>query len=204
MIQQSGQPLEVCIATTTHRRAALGIDELKALYDAHATDCRRVAQLIVRDPELAEDVVQNVFVAVWNGSAHFDAERGASKGWLLMVTHHKAVDLIRSNQRHRQLSLTDDMLADLRAADDVEDAALRFDQGAHVSKALASLTDAQRQVIILAYFGGYTQIEIATLTGAALGTVKTRTLHALKKLRANLDLIALATDEGWHHRPVPA
>jgi RNA polymerase sigma-70 factor (ECF subfamily) len=149
---------------------------------------------------LAEDVVQNVFIAVWNGSARFDSERGAAKGWLLLVTHHKAVDLVRRNQRHHLLSLTEDMLGQFHAHDDVEDEALHFAHDVQVSRALADLTDAQRQVIILAYFGGYTQTEIADLTDTALGTVKTRTLYALRKLRANLDLIALAADEGWHHR----
>jgi RNA polymerase sigma factor (sigma-70 family) len=204
MIQQGGLSVDARASDESTHAGLLSIDEFRALYDAHATDCQRVAQLIVRDLRLAEDVVQNVFVAVWNGTASFDPSRGPSKGWLLMVTHHKAVDLVRQNQRHQLLSLTDDLLEQFRAIDDVEDEALTFAHEAHVSRALAKLTDVQRQVIILAYFGGYTQVEIANLTGAALGTVKTRTLHGLRKLRANLDLITLATDEGWHHLSRPA
>jgi RNA polymerase sigma factor (sigma-70 family) len=123
-----------------------------------------------------------------------------------MLTHHKAVDLIRSNERHRGVALTDEVLQRMGSSDNVnvEDEALRCGHHAQVSRAIAQLSDAQRQVIILAYFGGYSQTEIARLTNTALGTVKTRTLHGLRHLRANLELASVATEEGCHRhrRPV--
>jgi RNA polymerase sigma factor (sigma-70 family) len=198
MIQQRGLSLVPCVpADEGVRSGRFDIDQFRTMYDSHATDCYRVARLVVRDSRLAEDVVQDVFTAIWQGFARFDPDRGSARAWLLMVTHHKAVDLVRRNQRHKGPALTDVHLERLRAADDVEAEVVRAAGGTQVASALAKLTDVQRQVITLAYFGGYSQTEIAQLTGSALGTVKTRTLHALRHLRGNIDLAALATDEGW-------
>jgi RNA polymerase sigma factor (sigma-70 family) len=175
----------------------MDVDGFAGLYDSFGSDCYRVARRIITDPQLAEDVVQNVFLAVWRGDAVFDETRGSIRTWLLTITHHKAVDAVRQNDRHTRRSATDDALASLPAEDDVEREGWQRTRRAHVESALTGLTEVQRQVITLAYFGGYTQTEIAALTNTALGTVKTRTLAALRQLRANLDLSTLVTDEGW-------
>jgi RNA polymerase sigma factor (sigma-70 family) len=182
----------------------VGGGDFRAVFDSCAGDCYQVARRITLDAALAEDVVQNVFLAYWHGDARFDPSRGSVRSWLLTVTHHKAVDAVRHNQRHSGRrsghDLTDQALNWLPSDDDVEELGLRGTRAAHVTEALAALTGVQREVILLGYYGGYSQTEIATLTGAALGTVKTRTLHALKNLRLNLDLAALAGDEGWHRQ----
>jgi RNA polymerase sigma-70 factor (ECF subfamily) len=197
MIQKRGLRPVVCPAQNSAGED-LTLDDFTSMYDSYAGDCYRVARAVVRDAALAHDVVQNVFTAVWNGDARFDRSRGLARSWLLMVTHHKAVDLIRSNRRHVGLALTASRIELLRADDDVENEAVGTTRRSHVTAALASLTDVQREVILLGYYGGYTQSEIASMTETALGTVKTRTLHALRNLRNNLDLTTLAVDEGWH------
>jgi RNA polymerase sigma factor (sigma-70 family) len=191
-------------AAPVERSPALDAATFQAMYDSYGADCYRVARQVVRDANLAEDVVQNVFVALWRGTACFDAARGSVQGWLLMITHHKAVDLVRSNQRHTGPALTDEMLGGVQAVEDVEELGLRSARAANIAQALAKLTEVQREVILLSYYNGYSQSEIAQLTGTPLGTVKTRMVHALKKLRRDLALAALAVDEGWHRNEATA
>jgi RNA polymerase sigma factor (sigma-70 family) len=167
-------------AAPVERSPALDAATFQAMYDSYGADCYRVARQVVRDANLAEDVVQNVFVALWRGTACFDAARGSVQGWLLMITHHKAVDLVRSNQRHTGPALTDEMLGGVQAVEDVEELGLRSARAANIAQALAKLT------------------------GTPLGTVKTRMVHALKKLRRDLALAALAVDEGWHRNEATA
>jgi RNA polymerase sigma factor (sigma-70 family) len=181
----------------------MDVEDFRGLYDSFGAECYRIARRIITDSQLAEDVVQNVFLAVWRGDAVFDASRGSIRGWLLAITHHKAVDAVRHNDRHSRRASTDEALAWLPAQDDVEKEGWQQARRSHVAAAMVALSDVQRQVITLAYFGGYTQVEIAKLTDTALGTVKTRTLAALRQLRQNLDLSTLANDEGWL-RPGPA
>jgi RNA polymerase sigma factor (sigma-70 family) len=175
----------------------MDVNGFEGLYDSFGSDCYRVAKRIIADPQLAEDVVQNVFLAVWRGDAVFDATRGSTRSWLLTITHHKAVDAVRLHDRHGRRAATADALTWIPAEDDVEKEGWHQVRRAHVVAALGGLSDVQREVIMLAYFGGYTQVEIAALTNSALGTVKTRTLSALRHLRTNLDLSTLVTDEGW-------
>lgn len=172
--------------------------EFQSIYETCIADCYRVARHVIHDVQLAEDVVQNVFTAFWHGDARFDPARGSVRGWLLMITHHKAVDLVRRNQRHRGPALSDEDLGQRRSEDNVEEQGTLGARADHVAQALAKLTHVQRQVILLSYYGGLSQSEIANQTGIALGTVKTRMLYAMKQLRADLDLATLAIDEGWY------
>ena len=98
----------------------MDVEAFGSLYDSYGRDCYRVARRVITDPQLAEDVVQNVFLAVWRGDAVFDATRGSIRTWLLAITHHKAVDAVRQNDRHTRRAATDDALAWLPAQDDVE------------------------------------------------------------------------------------
>lgn len=181
----------------------MDVEAFRGLYDSFGSDCYRVARRVTADPQLAEDVVQTVFLALWRDDAVFDASRGSMRGWLLTITHHKAVDAVRHHDRHSRRAASEEILGWLPADDDVENEGWQRTRRGHVTAALSSLSEAQRQVITLAYFGGYTQVEIAAITDTALGTVKTRTLAALRLLRQNLDLSTLASDEGWL-RPRPA
>jgi RNA polymerase sigma-70 factor (ECF subfamily) len=143
-----------------------------------------LARRILTDPELAQDVVQEVFLTVWRDARRYDPRRGGFSSYLLTLTHHKAVDAVRREENLRKrrapadaLDLTESREA---AVDDEVWGMLRRDR---VRTALADLPDPQREALGLAYFGGYTQREIAMLTGTPLGTVKTRMLAGMKRMR---------------------
>jgi len=170
---------------------------LEELYDRHGGACYGLARRVVTDEQLAQDVVQEVFLAIWRGAATYDGSRGTLSTWLYSLTHHKSVDAVRRSQRHSGRRASEDALiteADPSpAVDEQALASVRRDQ---VRAALADLPEPQRRALMLAYFGGYSQSEIAALTGIPLGTVKTRTLAALRRLRAVLD-------EAHVHSPRP-
>lgn len=160
---------------------------LEALYDRYARPCYALARRVVADPVIAEDVVQEVFLAVWRDPSRFDAARGSFSSWLLSATHHKAVDAVRREENHRKRRAGTEGLEVREAREPaVEEQVWQAVRRTEVRAALAALPDAQRQALDLAYFGGYTQREIAGLTGIPLGTVKTRMLAGTRRLRALL------------------
>lgn len=161
---------------------------LEELYDRHGGAVYGLARRVVADEQLAHDVVQEVFLAIWRGAATYDGSRGSLSTWLFALTHHKSVDAVRRSQRHSGRRAPEEALT--TAADParaVDEQAVSAVQGDEVRAALAALPEPQRRALTLAYFGGYSQSEIAQLTGTPLGTVKTRTLAALRRLRAVLD-----------------
>ena len=171
---------------------------LEALYGRYGRASYSLARRILNDEQLAQDVVQEVFLTVWRDAAKFDATRGGFSTWLLTMTHHKSVDSVRKEENLRKRRASADVL-EFTESDDprVEDAVwggLRRDR---VRAALADLPEAQRQALGLAYFGGYTQREIAKLTDAPLGTVKTRMLAGMKRLRG---VLAEPLDDGGDPR----
>jgi RNA polymerase sigma-70 factor (ECF subfamily) len=160
---------------------------LDLLYLEHADRCYRFALRIVRDRDLAHDVVQEVFEALVRQPERFRAELGSQLGWLLTLTHHKAVDLVRWHQRHARLDSGDHALAELLdPAPTPEDAAGVTDDRERVLAALQQLRPGEREVLVLAHFGGYSQHEIAERTGLPLGTVKGRTRSAMRWMRVFL------------------
>lgn len=167
------------------RRDQAAIEEL---YDRHGSASYGLARRVVADEQLAQDVVQEVFLAIWRGAATYDGSRGSLSTWLFALTHHKSVDAVRRSQRHSGRRAPEDALNTqpdpTPAVDEQAIASVRRDQ---VRAALADLPEPQRRAVMLAYFGGYSQSEIAQLTGTPLGTVKTRTLAALRRLRTALD-----------------
>ncbi|HEX3705384.1 MAG TPA: sigma-70 family RNA polymerase sigma factor [Mycobacteriales bacterium] len=167
---------------------------LEALYGRYGAACYRLAQRIVADAHLAEDIVQQVFLALWQGSG-YDSSRGALSTWLLGVTHHKAVDMVRREERRRADRLDAEISDHPALGPGPEDLAWEGLRASRTREALRELSAEHREVLLLAYYGGYTQSEIADLTGLALGTVKSRTLHAMRRLRILLGS-ALASDEG--------
>jgi RNA polymerase sigma factor (sigma-70 family) len=159
---------------------------LELLYQRYGGACFALARRIIDDSQLAEDVVQQVFLAMWQGSG-YDPGRGAVSTWLLSVTHHKAVDAVRREGNRRKRLASEQTLLEVAAAgpgpDDETWQRLRADR---TRQALRLLPAEQREVLLLAYFGGYTQREIADMTGLPLGTVKSRTLAAMRRLRGHL------------------
>src|SRR5450432_1200567 len=161
---------------------------LEELYDRHGGAVYGLARRVVADEQLAHDVVQEVFLAIWRGAATYDGSRGSLSTWLFALTHHKSVDAVRRSQRHSGRRASEDALnTEPDPTPAVEEQAMASVRRDQVRAALAELPEPQRQALMLAYFGGYSQSEIAQLTGIPLGTVKTRTLAALRRLRSALD-----------------
>jgi RNA polymerase sigma-70 factor (ECF subfamily) len=148
-----------------------------------------LARRILADEALAEDVLQEVFLSIWCDPGAYDGTRGSVASWLLAVVHHKAVDAVRreESQRRRQTRAEEDLALDEPvAARDVEEQVWSRVVAEDVRSALGGLPAAQREALTLAYYGGYTQREVAALTGAPLGTVKTRMLAGMRRLREEL------------------
>ncbi len=161
---------------------------LAELYDRVGRVAYGLALRIVRDERLAEDAVQEGFLAVWRTAAAFRAERAKASTWILTLVHRRAVDLVRREERRRAEPLPDEI--SLRPGDDEaptdEAAWLRFERE-RVQAALAKLPDMQREAIELAYYGGYSQSELAERLGVPLGTIKSRMFAGLARLRELLD-----------------
>ena len=163
-------------------------EALSEVYDRFHRAVHTVAFRVTADRSFAEDVVQEVFVALWKRPEAYQPSRGSLGTWLMSTAHHKAVDLVRREQslRRRRDLVAVEVEQEFREenlAEPVDDKASERWQAERVRKALAALPETQRQAMVLAYFGGYTQREVAAVTGVPLGTVKTRMLAAMRKLR---------------------
>lgn len=160
---------------------------LEALYQRYGRACYGLARRILADDQFAQDCVQEVFLTLWRDASRFDPSRGGFASWLLSVTHHKAVDAVRREENLRKRRTGPEALelreSDLPAVDDEVWSGMR---STRVRAALLTLPDVQREALTLAYFGGYTQREIAGLTDTPLGTVKTRMLVGMRRLRTTL------------------
>lgn len=160
---------------------------LEQLYQRYGPACFALARRLLDDAGLAEDVTQQVFLALWQGHS-YDPARGSVSTWLLSVTHHKAVDAIRREGRQRKVASHDPSI-DLDVAPGPDDEAWRRLRAERTRAALRTLSAEMREVLLLAYYGGYSQREIADLTGLPLGTVKSRTLAAMNRLRVELGAV---------------
>ena len=175
-------------AQLVRRIAARDLGAMSDFYDQTATPLFSVVLRILNDTGEAEEVIQDVFVQIWEKAATFDPLLGAAFHWALSITRHRAIDRLRSRQRRTRLA---DQLVETGAADpapaDVPDLdALESDEAASVRSALRSLPADQRQAIEMAFFGGLTHPEIAEALGEPLGTVKARIRRGLLKLRESL------------------
>ncbi|MGH2345030.1 MAG: RNA polymerase sigma factor [Chloroflexota bacterium] len=169
-------------------RRALG-----EVYDLYAGVVYTQALMLLRDPQEAQDLVQEAFLAVWRHAAGFDPRRGTVKTWLLSIVRHRALDILRS-ARYKCRAVEDDyQLLIQRDHIQVEGEAIRRYERGRLWAALAGLPATQRQAIELAYFGGYQYPEIASILGLPLGTVKSRLRIALQKLRAAPEIQELQT-----------
>ncbi|MDX6551541.1 MAG: hypothetical protein QOH74_29 [Gaiellales bacterium] len=172
-------------------------DAFAELYDLYGAAAYGLAVRIVRDRDLASDVVQDAFLTIWNQAAKFDVSRGQPSTWILTVTHHKAVDMVRREQRRRAEPIEEGR----EGADPalpVEDQAWLGVAREQVRSALRELADPHREVLELAYFAGYTQSELAERLAVPIGTVKSRTFAAMNALRAALAERGLNPEHEWN------
>jgi RNA polymerase sigma factor (sigma-70 family) len=167
---------------------------LEELYDRYARPAYSLARRVTGDPAFAEEAVQEVFLAVWRQPERFQAARGGFASWLLAAVHHKAVDAVRREEAVRRRAVALQAVQGLDPSDAPvnrpEDAVEERMRGERVRHALRALPELQREAMTLAYYGGYTQREIASLTNTPIGTVKTRMHRAMHNLRAALDDLA--------------
>jgi RNA polymerase sigma-70 factor, ECF subfamily len=163
---------------------------LETLYDRYGDYVYSVCLRMVGDVQLAEDLSQEVFLRLWRRPDLYDVSRGRFVTWLLSVARNRGIDERRSRGRRFRYEAppslaAEEMLASAATAEG-DDAAILSDERVIIQKALAILPPEQRLAIQLAYFGGYTQQEIATGLSQPLGTVKTRIRLGLQKLRSIL------------------
>jgi len=164
-------------------------DALAQLYDRYGRPSYSLARRICVDGPLAEDVVQEAFLVVWRDPQRFDPARGAVSSWLLTLVHHRAVDAVRreATRRRRTVAPSEDGEEwNVPPGPGADQAAIGAVVAGKVREALASLPAEQREALALAYFGGYTQREVASLVGVPLGTVKSRMFTGTRRLRALL------------------
>jgi len=154
---------------------------LAELYDRFGRVAYGLARRILRDEALAEDAVQDAFLTAWRRADTFMPERSKASTWLLTLVHRRAVDLVRREERRRAEPI--DESTEIPTDTTAEDVAwLRFERE-RVQAALRQLPDQQREALELAYYGGFTQSELAERLGQPLGTIKSRMFMGLARLR---------------------
>ena len=162
------------------QRKVLGA--LEELYDRHHGKALAVAFRVLEDRSLAEDVVQEAFLAVWRQAEAFRPERGNVRSWFFSIVRHRAIDLTRGGAFKRERLSIDEVTAERAAPDPWDQVSANIDQE-QIKHAVEALSKEQMEVINLAYFGGHTQQEISEMIVAPLGTVKSRVRLAMLRLR---------------------
>jgi RNA polymerase sigma factor (sigma-70 family) len=165
----------------------------RELFARYAPVAHALAFRLVRQAQVAEEIVQEAFLAVWRTPERFDPARGSVRSWLMGTVHHRAVDAVRREQAQRRRADQAAALVPRVAEDPTDDVLSAIDlprERRLVQKALAGLPDEQRDVIQRMYFDGMSQSQIAERTGLPLGTVKSRTLLAMRRLRTHLGEVA--------------
>lgn len=179
--------VELDVDAVTLLRSGQGCPQATAtLYLQHSAACLLLARRTLRDREKAEDAVQEAFLDAWRHAGRFDPRRASVRSWLLMLTHRKAVDRVRHDALRATVSLelTDDPHD---PAPGPEQTAFATLLAAPVQQAMATLPTVQREALVLAYWGGFTQREVAVMTRCPLGTVKTRMRNGMLTLARALN-----------------
>jgi RNA polymerase sigma-70 factor (ECF subfamily) len=159
----------------------------ETIYERHSTAAFSLAYRMTGRRGAAEDVVQEAFLSLWRSGARYDRTRGSVRTWILGIVHHRAIDALRRSTVHDKRRASDEGLEERFAATERTDVeAARREEAAEVRSALATLPEEQSRAIELAYFGGFSQSEIAAMLDTPIGTVKGRIRLGLEKLRGRL------------------
>jgi len=158
---------------------------LAEAYRRHGGSVAALAQRLIRRPDMAEEVVQEIFVRLWNSPERFDPDRGSLRAFLLSQTHGRSIDLIRSEEARKRREERDHQRT-VDAGYDLEHEVMDLAVAGRVKDALKDLPEGERSAIVMAYFGGYTYREAAEILGEPEGTVKSRIRSGLKNLRGSL------------------
>ncbi|HEX8599331.1 MAG TPA: sigma-70 family RNA polymerase sigma factor [Chloroflexia bacterium] len=171
---------------------------LEALYDRYVRQCFGLALRMVSEPGLAEEVVQEVFLKLWSRPDSYSSHKGAFVSWLLSLVHHRCVDELRKRSRTEVALDNDQPLSVINTKPDPQpdpsEQVWVMEQQRVVRQALVQLPENQRQVLELAYFGGFSQSQIAERLSQPLGTVKTRMRMGLQNLRQLLETHKILRD----------
>lgn len=162
------------------------------LYDRHSRPAYSLAYRMMGQRQAAEDLIQEVFLRVWRSTGSYRAERGSVRTWILSIVHHRGVDLLRSTASRRRTQDKVEASAEKAQPSEAFSEAWRNSQRDEVRQALETLPSEQLKVLELAYFSGYTHVEIAELLDLPLGTVKGRMRLGLKKIKDYFDSRGMA------------
>jgi len=169
-------------------------DALAEAYRRHAGAAFALACRLLNDRTVAEEILQEVFLRLWNRPERFDAERGSLRSFLLAQTHGRSVDMLRSDTSRRRREERDARESPA-VSDDIEREVIDLTVAEQVKEAVAALPEGERQAVELAYFGGHTYREVAVLLGAPEGTVKSRIRSGLRRMRT--ELVDMGVGEPW-------
>jgi RNA polymerase sigma-70 factor (ECF subfamily) len=159
----------------------------EVVFDRHADAAFSLAYRMCGRRAMAEDVVQEAFLSLWRSGARYDRTRGSVRSWVLSVVHNRAIDAFRRETVRTSRNVSDETVAERMPAADLTDAEVeRRDEARQVRSALGALPADQRQVIELAFFGGFTHTQIAEMLKLPTGTVKGRMRLGLTKMRGTL------------------
>ena len=168
------------------RRVSAGDeDAFRSIFQRYGAAAKALALRVVRQPFMAEEIVQEAFLALWRDPGSYREERGTFRAWLMSAVHHRAVDLVRREeaQRRRSQRMGQDVVVIEDVGETVAEETDLVESRARVRAALGAIPAEQRQVLELMYFGGKTQSMVSEELGLPLGTVKSRTLLGMRRLR---------------------
>lgn len=164
-------------------------EAFRELFRRYSPSAMALARRVVRQPFIAEEIVQEAFLAAWRNAEGYREGRGSVRSWLMTMVHHRAVDAVRREESQRRRA-EDAQAGDVLAVEDPADAVVAQlglpEERRLVREALAELPAEQRQVIELMYFDGLSQTKVSERLGLPLGTVKSRTLLGMRRLRSSL------------------
>ena len=169
-------------------------DAFEVIYDRHGGAAFSLAYRMVGDRNVAEDVTQEAFLSMWRSRVRFDRERGSVRTWILGIVHHRTIDALRRNVAHdRRRTSAEGIEERQEAPERTEVEVARRDEAREVREVMETLPGEQREVLRLAYFGGFTHTQIAEMLNQPIGTVKGRMRLGLEKMRRALSPEELTT-----------